>query len=49
MNPLRDENRSIRLGAAIKMVMRFLAALREDVPKQNPWRAVFLRQAIEGE
>lgn len=46
MHPMRDEDRSIRLGAAIKLVLRFLGALH-GTKKPNPWRAVVLRQTIE--
>jgi hypothetical protein len=40
---LSEEDRNIVVNAAIKMVMRFVGALR----KPNPWQAVFLRKAIE--
>ncbi len=40
-----DEDRNWRITYALRQVLRFIGVLRLPVP--NPWRAVFLRKAIE--
>jgi hypothetical protein len=40
-----EETRGLLLAEALYAVMRFLGALRR--PRDNPWRAVFLRKGIE--
>lgn len=40
-----DEDRNLRIGYALRWVMRFMGALR--TPGANPWQAVFLRKGIE--